>query len=151
MILVAALFSHPLQGDIKYRNVRSDKDVNFDWLLGEWERTNDKEGLKTIESWKRKADGGYIGFGETRKGEKRVFMEKLQIVFKKGSWRYKVRGVNPKPTNFVFTKHGRDFFICENKQNDFPKKIHYQLKGKTLHAVISDQKRKVIFIFERSK
>ena len=38
---------------------------SFDWLVGEWQRTNEKEGRETFEMWNKVTDYEYSGFGVT--------------------------------------------------------------------------------------
>ncbi len=34
---------------------------NFDWLLGDWQRSNEKAGMETYESWKKISSTEYLG------------------------------------------------------------------------------------------
>ena len=38
---------------------------NFDWLLGNWKRTNEEKGKETFENWKKTNDTEYKGIGFT--------------------------------------------------------------------------------------
>jgi len=38
---------------------------NFDWIIGSWLRSNDKEGNITFEHWAKNSSTEYIGLGCT--------------------------------------------------------------------------------------
>jgi len=119
----------------------------LDWLLGEWERTNNKKGSITYEQWEKAGDT-YIGLGYTLKDADTVFKEKLRILKMDGIWQLEVIGVNPDPTYFQFTKQTEKGFVCENPDNDFPKAIEYFSDGKKLTAIISNKNSKIHFYFK---
>lgn len=37
---------------------------NFDWLLGNWKRTNEEKGKETFENWKKTNNNEYKGNGD---------------------------------------------------------------------------------------
>jgi len=76
------------------------QEFQFDWLLGNWERTNDSKENKTYESWTKKSDTEYIGLGCTLKGKDTVFKENIQLIKEKEKWIFKVIGINENPTLF---------------------------------------------------
>lgn len=54
--------------------------TNFDWLLGDWQRTNEEPGLKTFEFWKKINDSEYAGLGIRLKATDTLFQEKIKLV-----------------------------------------------------------------------
>ena len=122
---------------------------NFDYLLGKWVRTNDKEGRKTYEHWRKKDKEEYIGIGFTLAKKDTVFKEHLRLIKINDVWNYEVTGVNETPTYFKFTSQSTNQFVCENPQNEFPKQIEYQLNGTTLNAFVSAGETTLVFNFQK--
>jgi len=125
------------------------QEFQFDWLLGNWERTNDSKENKTYESWTKKSDTEYIGLGCTLKGKDTVFKENIQLIKEKEKWIFKVIGVNENSTLFPVSSLTKASFTCKNPENDFPKQIIYSFDGKKLNAVISDDNTEISFVFKR--
>ena len=44
-------------------NLISIQDENFEWLLGNWIRLNDENGIITTEIWEKSSNGIYTGRG----------------------------------------------------------------------------------------
>ena len=122
---------------------------NLDWILGDWQRTNDKEGKQNFENWEKISDQEYIGLGLTLQGKDTVFKENMRLIPIEGIWNLEVTGVNEKPTLFYFTNQSKNSFVCENPNNEFPKKIEYYLEDKKLKAKISADEMEVSFDFEK--
>lgn len=122
---------------------------NFDYLLGKWIRTNDKAGRKTYEHWSKKEEEEYVGIGFTLTKKDTVFKEYLRLVKINAVWNYEVTGVNELPTYFKLTSQSANKFVCENPQNEFPKKIEYQLSGDSLSAFVSARETTLIFNFQK--
>ena len=112
--------------------------VHFDWLLGKWQRTNDAEGRKTYETWKKETPTSYRGLGYTMSEGDTTFKENLQLVQRKERWQFEVRGVNPGVTIFPLTDITDSSFICTNFDNEFPKNIEYRKRPEGLMATIAD-------------
>lgn len=128
-------------------NTTPDKPSKPTFLIGNWVRLNDTEGNKTFETWK--AD--FTGMGFTIKEEKTTFKEIMSIVEIKDTLHLKVSNVNETPTYFKFTSQTDTSFVCENPQNEFPKKIHYYIENQQIKAIISDNDFRIDFIFEKVK
>jgi hypothetical protein len=124
---------------------------NFDWIIGNWIRTNDKKDLITNETWKKLSEDIYLGEGVSIKDGERVFVEHLRLLKKGGSWIYEVTGVNEDTTNFVIREFSENSFIATNQENPFPKKIEYLHKPGTLTAVVSNDDKKVVFEFKTTE
>jgi len=120
---------------------------NPDWLIGNWQRINDSSGRQTFEYWEKAGENIYEGIGFTLQDADTVFKENLKLVQVNGIWNYEVSGVHEKPVYFTFTSLSKNHFVCENMQNDFPRKIEYYISSDTLKAVISAGKKKIPFIF----
>jgi len=127
------------------------QETQFDWLLGNWERTNDSEGNKTYEYWAKKSDTEYIGFGCTLKNKDTVFKETIRLIKEKEQWIFKVIGVNESPTLFPISSLTKTSFTCKNPENEFPKQIVYSLEEGYLKAVISSNDILVPFLFKKKK
>lgn len=119
----------------------------FSWLMGAWERTNEKEGQKTYEYWKKKKDGVFIGMGCTLKKGDTIWKENI-ILRKKENWLFEVTGQGEEaPTTFVLTELNGESFTCENEENEFPKVIQYEKSANGLKAVISGGGPNITFEF----
>lgn len=122
---------------------------NLYWILGNWKRVNNEEGKITYEFWKRKGVDHFVGIGFTLQGRDTVFKENMRLMPINGVWSLEVTGVNETPTLFPITEHIDKSFKCENKKNEYPKNISYQIKGKQLEAVISGGGPNVTFLFDK--
>ena len=122
----------------------------LNWLLGTWYRTDTKPGRSGHERWEKINANELKGFGVNFKGADTTFMEKLHIVIKDDQIYY-VGDVpeNQKPVYFKLTEITDTGFVCENPAHDFPKKISYQLEGKTLKSQISGDGKAVNYLFEK--
>jgi len=125
--------------------------ANFDWLIGKWERTNNRPGNLTYEYWEKVDDSFYKGFGFTLKDLDTVWQERINLIKTKENWQYEVRGQNAKkPTIFKLTKIESFGFTSENKTNEFPKKIRYEKVEAGLRAIISGGGKQILFDFKTS-
>jgi len=121
---------------------------NFDWLIGNWQRTNDTEGLQTFEHWKKINESELKGFGYTLKAADTVWQESIKLIKTKDQWNFIVKGQDDEaPTIFKVTKIEMAAFTCENPDNEFPKKIRYTKVEKGLNAVISGDGKVILFQF----
>ena len=125
---------------------------NFDWLIGEWERTNEKSGKTTIEKWKKITASEFHGQSYTLQNSDTIWQENVRLKKANQTWFYEVtpKGEN-KSTPFKLVKIGKETFDCENDLNDFPKKISYKRNGEKLFAEISGGDLKVLFEFKKLK
>ncbi|SDS28341.1 hypothetical protein SAMN05216503_2560 [Polaribacter sp. KT25b] len=117
------------------------------FLIGNWVRLNDKEGNQTYETW----NTNLTGIGYTKQEQKTTFQEILSIVTIKDTLYLKVEDVNKTPTLFKFTEQTDTSFVCENPENEFPKKIKYYIEDKQLKAIISADDFRIDFVFEKAK
>lgn len=115
------------------------------FLIGNWKRLNDKPGSQTYEMW----NTNLVGMGYTMKGNKRSFQEILSIITINDTLHLEVKGINEKPSLFKFTSQTDSSFVCENPENEFPKKIKYFLENMQLKAIVSADDFRIDFVFDR--
>ncbi len=118
-----------------------------DFLIGNWERINDESNKKNYEIWKK----DFSGLGFTLRDKDTVFKEKLNIITKKNNRYLKVTGVNQQPTYFKITTLTKNSLICENSQNEFPKKISYWLENEKLNAKVANDDFAIDFVFKKTQ
>ena len=120
------------------------------WLEGTWERTNVKPGTSSQEKWEAVDANHLKGLGVLMRGTDTIFVEKLSIVVKDETIYY-VADIkeNKEPVFFKFTALSANGFTCENPQDDFPKKIEYQITGNQLKAVVSGDGKTQNFVFAK--
>lgn len=128
------------------------KNPNFDFLVGEWIRINEKADRKTFESWKKVDRNTYLGCGLTIKNKDTISQEHLTLTKVNHKWVLKVKlgKTHDETTNFDLIYSEKNSFTLENKENDFPKRIKYWKTDNQLKAEISnDDSSKIQFNFER--
>ncbi|MBS1764079.1 MAG: hypothetical protein JSS90_03815 [Bacteroidetes bacterium] len=111
----------------------------FDWLEGEW--VNDSEfPLITREIWHQTADG-MAGVSFTLENGDTIFFESMEIK-KSGNTTVYIPTIGKSEKNIAFTLISKDDseFVFENKENDFPQRIHYRPAGDSLIAWIEGGK-----------
>lgn len=129
--------------------ITDDSSPNFDWLVGTWIRTNEKEGKETFETW-AKEDSQYNGFSFTLLNKDTIWQERIILMEADGRWQYAVTGKRDlKPTVFKLTEIEKEAFICVNEANEFPKKIQYAKNGDQIKALISGGGMEIPFEFEK--
>ena len=125
-------------------------EYNFDFLLGEWKRTNDEEGKRTFENWEKKNDSTYIGEGSTLQDNDTIWKENMILSPVNGDWYLQVKTPEDKEsTDFKVIDYENDSFTSENRLNEFPKTIRYWKTDNILNAEIADDTIKIPFIFEK--
>lgn len=122
---------------------------SFDWLLGEWKRTNEQEGKETFETWEKAGNKEYQGFGFTMVNADTIWQENIKLINRDKGWDFEVTGQGEiQPTIFRITNIEPGKFNSENQENEFPKVISYFRKGDNLQAVISGGGIEIPFEFE---
>ncbi len=124
-----------------------EKKEDSHFLVGNWERLNDRPNHKTYEIWK----SDLTGIGYTLKGKDTVFKEILSIIKKNDTTYLQVEGVNENPTLFKFISQTDTSFVSHNPKNKFPQMIKYFKDSDTLKAVISSDGYSSGFKFVKSK
>lgn len=137
----------------KSKNTKKENTTeNFDWLIGKWKRTNDKEGNETFEIWHKINREKYKGWGYTMKNNDTISFENISLIKTNSSWKLIVKTEeDKKATYFDITEFSKNSFTCENKKNEFPNKIHYWKDGRILKATVSNSKLQIDFLFDRVK
>jgi len=148
ILIVVAAGCNPSAKEDKQSEKSNTK--NFDWLIGEWKRTNDKTGQETFEYWTKSSDNIYNGIGCTMQNTDTVFKEQLSILKTNNKWALKVSGVHDTPVFFQMTKIKTKQFTCSNDSNDFPKTIEYTLLGDSLFAIVSNDENEIKFTFTKT-
>lgn len=133
-------------------NKSENKSETFDWLLGNWERTNEEQGKKTYEVWTKISDTSYSSIGYTMVNEDTVWQEQVLLVQNNTDWYFKVNVQNENSsTDFKLTQKTDTSFTCENLLNDFPKTINYIKNGPDFNAFISDGNTTIPYYFKKIK
>jgi hypothetical protein len=122
--------------------------LSFDYLLGNWERINEKDSLATFENWS-KIDNLYLGHSYTLKATDTIWQEHIEIKKHADHIVYEVSDQPQSITTFMITSHSDTSFVCENAQNEFPKKIAYSKKGANLAAIISGGGPEILFEYAK--
>lgn len=119
---------------------------DFSWMIGHWQRGDDKPGRTTYEQWEQASASLYLGFGYAMVGADTVWQEKMRLVATETDWTLEVNGEG-ETIPFLLTSIKQGAFISENPEHDFPKVISYALRGDSLAAVISGEGTEVPFTF----
>lgn len=123
---------------------------NFDYLLGEWIRTNEDPGKLTYEKWVKVNDTLYMGVGSTISNNDTIWQEKMELTTFQKIWTFRVLpNQDTIPTDFILTAKNDSSFTCENPENEFPKTIHYWSAKHLLIAEISDGSNSVMYNFQK--
>jgi hypothetical protein len=122
---------------------------SFDFLVGNWVRTNDEEGNKTYETWIKENDSTYRSHGYTIHGLDTIWQEYAVLAPLDTAWYFTVVVSNDTHNvPFLLTAYDAYSFTCENAYIDFPKVIRYRKNGNGLHAEIEGNGRIIPFVFE---
>ncbi|MEZ4910169.1 MAG: DUF6265 family protein [Saprospiraceae bacterium] len=126
--------------------------ANFDWLLGNWKRTNEEKGKETFENWQKTNDTEYNGIGFTLQNRDTLSQEQMKLIQTKGRWNLLVKTPDEKDfIKFDMTELAENKFECKNGTLDFPKLIKYWKNGDKMNAIVSGDSLKLSFEFERLK
>ncbi len=123
---------------------------SFQWLLGDWERTNNQPGKTTLESWNKVSDREYKGIGVTTQDQDTVFYEDIRLSYIGDTLFLIVSTPQHKDAvQFKITSQDEYSFTAENPDNDFPKKIEYRKSDQGLKATISGGGEEIDFLFAK--
>ena len=137
--------------EVKNEN-KTETTENLEWLIGKWKRSNNESGKTTFETWHKINKKEYKGNGYTLSNNDTISMENMTISKANNKWKLAVITKDEEtPTYFNIIKIDNNSFTCENKDIDFPNKIHYWKDGETLKATVSNSDINIDFIFEKSK
>lgn len=159
LILCAAIFILSCKQNSKNNPAESSESqsktentTNFDWLTGNWKRSNEEAGKETYENWKKVSSTEYSGTGFTMQKRDTINKETMKLVNSNGKWSLLVK--TPKEKHFIefkVTELKNNEFTSINDSLDFPKRIQYSSEGKKLKAMVSNDKMKIPFEFEPVK
>ena len=128
----------------------TDSTTEFDWLIGNWKRSNEKEDRETYESWTKVNPHKYLGTSFTIKDHDTIWQENVELVENANEWNFVVSQKDvSQPTSFKLSAIKSGAFTCENHTNEFPKIIRYHKDGDKLMAEIEGGDMKIPFEFER--
>lgn len=128
--------------------VEATQEKTFDWLLGNWKRTNDKVGRSTFESWEKISETQYEGIGYTLAQGDTLSKEHMKLQQIDGQWTLIVKTADDtEPVEFKMTELKEYSFVCVNEAHDFPTHIVYHLEGGKLHAKVSAKDMAIDFEF----
>ena len=140
------------EGESNNELLKAKTTQNFDWLEGNWIRTNDTEGSQTFETWLKLDEQEYQGFGTTIENGDTVFSESILLHQVNEKWLFEVSGIGEKqPTIFTVTRSTESSFTCENPENEFPTLIKYTKGENSLTAVVSNSEMEILFAFKPKK
>jgi hypothetical protein len=123
---------------------------NFDWLIGNWQRSNEEAGQETFENWSKISPSEYAGIGFTLQNGDTVFQEKMTLIEAGGKWKFRVTIPTQKETEtFEMSVQQAHKFVCTNDALDFPKRIEYWRAGPKLKARVANETREILFEFEQ--
>lgn len=125
---------------------------NFDWLLGNWKRTNDKIGNVTYENWEKISEIHYSGIGYTLQNGDTISLEFMKLTKLENSWDFIVKTRKDSLSTVFDVKALNDSsFTCTNDINEFPNVIYYSKDGANLKAKIKGGDLEIAFDFEKIK
>lgn len=151
IIFFFALFSCRSESSSKPTyNEKDTPDLDFDWLLGDWIRTNEDGDKDTFESWAKVNASVYQGFGFTLIKTDTVWQEEMRLIKIGEGWSLEVTGKGESdPTVFQLTELSQNSFTSQNPEHDFPTEIRYFKSGEFLKAIVSGNELEIPFEFER--
>jgi hypothetical protein len=120
--------------------------TDFNWMVGSWQRGDDKPGRTTFEQWEQASETLYLGLSFTMVAGDTVWQEKMRLVAAETGWTLEVNGEG-ETIPFHLTSIEQGAFISENPEHDFPKMITYALRGDSLAAMVSGDGTEVPFTF----
>lgn len=144
-VLIALLFVTSCQQE----KSKEEQLKDFDWISGDWRRTNEQPGKETFEYWSKESDKLYTGMACTLQAGDTTFRENLKILRRKGAWYLDVTGTDEKTVSFQIMSVREKGLSAENPDHEFPKYIKYGLKGGQLEASIADDNNEIEFIYQK--
>lgn len=152
ILFIIILNSSCKKTEHKNLNYSNSNKTQFDWLVGNWIRMNDKDSKRTFESWKKKSNTEYLGVSYTLLNNDTVWKENVELSKSDNTWYFAVKGKEDKnPTIFKLSKIDSLSFAFENKLNSFPKLIQYKKNGDKFKAIVSADDMIIPFEFEKEK
>ncbi len=124
----------------------------FDWLIGNWQRRNEKPDRATYEQWQKVSLNEYQGIGFTMQNGDTLKQEKLWLKKKNSRWNLMVIAPGDKQvTTFPVVAITDSSFTTENLKHDFPTHIQYWKAGDLLKARVYNTEMSIDFEFRGRK
>lgn len=150
IFLIFTTFLSCKKTDRNNPNNTTSNQTQFDWLVGNWIRTNEKDGKKTFESWKKSSNSKFSGVSYTLQNNDTIWKEDVVLSKSNNTWYFAVTGEEDKnPILFKLFKVDDKSFAFENKNNSFPKLIQYQNIGNKFKATVSGDEMVIHFEFKK--
>ncbi|MGJ1264304.1 DUF6265 family protein [Sphingobacterium spiritivorum] len=128
------------------------KAEHFDWLSGNWQRTNEEKGKITFETWQKVADSVYNGIGFTMQNKDTISQEKMQLIKTNGKWTLWVNTLEEKELiKFEVSHIGDESFTFKNDSLNFPRTIKYWKNGDKLNATLTGDDIEIAYEFKQLK
>lgn len=125
-------------------------EVNFDWLMGNWVRTNEQPDRATFENWEKINDSTFSGESYTIKDNDTIWKETVKLSKVNNDWYFAVKGIGDTVSvDFKLISITDSSFVCENKVNEFPNIIRYEKAGEKFKAEVEGGDMKIDFEFKR--
>lgn len=122
---------------------------DFDYLIGNWERTNEQEGKKTYEAWQRPDTYVYKGTGYTLQEKDTIWKEQMQLIKRDTTWVLEIQSAQEPMVSFTILTKTASTFLAHNPTHDFPTHIQYRYFDDTITAIVSSEEMEIPFIFWR--
>ena len=151
-ILILSCQQNKKESTIKETKEFSKKIENFDWLIGDWEEVNEKDGKRTFEKWHKISDTEYAGIDFVMQNEDTLRLEKIQLIHTNGKWNMNIKVPEEKEAIvFKMIHHSESEFTCESTEVDFPSIIKFWKSGDRINASVSNAEMETPFEFKKVK
>ena len=109
------------------------KITDLDGMAGCWEHRDEKKSIFISEQWMKPAGTSILGMGRTVKKGKTTDWEFMRIEERADGIFFVAQPKdNAEETAFKLIRSTLNEVVFENKEHDFPQRVIYKLKGKTL-------------------
>ena len=122
---------------------------DFDYLIGNWERTNEQEGKETYEIWEQTDKNSYKGIGYTLQNSDTIWKEQMRLTQRDTTWMLEIYNGTEPMVPFTIVKKTPTSFVAHNASNEFPTHIQYRYFDDTITAIVSSKEMEIPFIFWR--
>jgi len=147
-LLLQSCFVTQTEMHKKQKELISGDLAKLQWLVGNWQRTNNKKDQQTYEHWYLLPDRTYSGVSYTLADTDTLFQEILLIKQVDDRLAYIVTSKDFPTIQFDITAINNNGFRSQNLKNDFPKYIDYNYSKPKMIAIISDGKQEITFDYQ---
>lgn len=124
---------------------------DFDFLLGNWDKTNTQPGIITKEHWRITSTADYRGHAYTLENGDTIFQEHMHLVNENDLWTLTIKAPQEDAVAFTVISFAPNTFTARNPENEFPTTISYSYFDDTLNARIANETQQIEFIFWREE